>query len=153
MKKLAVAIATITALFGFASAAHAQYTSPGVTVSVSNPSPPAGGTTTVSVAGCLPNESVLVTFNGASSTVSADASGAASATLNAPNSAGVFNGSITCNGTVTNFQITVAAPAPGLPATGSDGAFPTAAIAFGLLAVGAGLVGVSQLRRRHELAA
>lgn len=152
MKKLAIVLATVTAVFGFGAAAHAQYTDPpGVTVSDS--SPPAGGTFTVSVSGCQPGGSVSTTFNGTTTAGTAGADGTASVSLTAPSTAGTFNGSVTCNGQTTNFAVTVAAPAGGLPATGSDGVGTTTMMAMGVFVIGLGLFGVAQVRRRQSAAA
>ena len=160
MKKVAVALAGIMMLFGLGATAHAQYgTPPTVTVSPTNPAP--GGSYTVNVAGCMPNEMATVVVGGASSMVMADAMGNVVVNLTAPAAAGVINGSVTCNGATTNFTVAVGAVPPtngggdgggGLPATGSDGQQSMLVVALGLLVVGLGVLGVSQVRRRTTIA-
>lgn len=80
----------------------------------------------------------------------APAAGTATATFTAPTAPGTYTGTYT-GAAVGTFSVTVAAPVTpggGLPATGSNGTSTMTIIAIGLFAVGAGLFGVSQVRRR-----
>ena len=85
MKKFALAlIASTLVLFGFAAPAGAQtapYGGSSVTATVSPASSPAGGAVTVTVSNCAANSPVLIVFNGATSTVTANASGSATASV------------------------------------------------------------------------
>ena len=118
--------------------------------------------------GCEPvGGSVTFSFNGVTSVhtctapgtasllLAAPAAGSASATFTAPTAPGTYTGTYT--GAATgNWSIVIAAPAVpagGLPATGSNGTSTMTILAIGLFAVGAGLFGVSQLRRRKTLTA
>ncbi len=110
----------------------------------------------VTVSSCAANSPVLVVFNGATSTVTADASGNATANVTAPSAAGTYPGTATCGDVVASFSVVVAAPTTppgGLPATGSGGIDTTTGIAMGLLAVGLGLFGVTLVRRRQTAVA
>ena len=157
MKKLALALFTISAvIFGSGMAAEAQipYRSSGGTATVSPASAAPGGAVTVGITGCAPSSSVAVVFNGATSTVTAGATGTATATVTAPTTAGTFAGTATCGTVVASFSVVVAvptAPGGGLPATGSGGIDATTSIAMGLFAVGLGLFGVTQVRRRQTV--
>lgn len=158
MKKLAFAVmAAAMVMFGLAAPAGAQtdpYGSDGTVVTVTPPSSPAGGTITVEVTGCEPGSSVVVAFDGSTTTVTVDASGSAVITLTAPTTAGTYPGTATCGTEVASFSAVVTAPVTplgGLPATGSGGVSTTTGIALGLLAVGFGLFGVTQIRRRQTV--
>jgi hypothetical protein len=96
---------------------------------------------------------VIIVFNGATSTVAADASGNATASVTAPSAPGTYPGTATCGALVASFAVVVAAPVTppgGLPATGSGGIDSTMTVALGLLAVGLGLFGVTLVRRRRN---
>ena len=157
MKQLITAIAAVTVMFGFGAAAQAQYPPSSAGVSIANPNPDPGETVIVVVTGCQPNEAIDTVFNGAAGTVVADATGGASIALVAPSEPGVVNGSVTCNGQTTNFQVNVLAatspttPSTGLPATGANGPSETLVVAIGVLVTGLGLLGVAQVRRRQTL--
>ena len=157
MKKFALALtASALVMFGFAAPAAAQYDAEEATASVSPASATPGGTITVTIENCEPGSTVVVDFNGSTSTVTADAGGSATATLTAPTAAGTYPGTATCGDQVASFSVVVAAavtPPGGLPATGSGGLNATAGIAMGLLAVGLGLFGVTHVRRRNAVPA
>ncbi len=178
MKKLALALMALSAsLFGLSAVANAgTYPPPpaGVAV-VQNPSVAPGGPVFVEI-GCTPvGSSVDVTYwtefpvatvaiqceartAGAASLLGAPAgSGSAIFETTAPTAPGTYTANYV--GAATgSFKITVAptatpaAPGGGLPATGSNGTSTMTIIAIGLFAVGAGLFGVSQTRRRTAAA-
>jgi LPXTG-motif cell wall-anchored protein len=156
LKRIAVALAVagVTTLgLGSAGSAAPAYPPAAATVVVSDTTPPAGGTITVSVNNCRAGETVRFTLPPAVPvTVTCSASGAASASLAVPTASGTYNGTVelVSSGATLPFQITVTAPSGGgLPATGSDGTQTGLWFAGGLLALGAGLLGVAQLRRRQ----
>jgi len=158
MKKLALALVTMsTVVFGFGMGAQAQYGSSSGTATVTPASLAPGGNATVGISGCPAGSSVVVVFSGTTSTVTANASGAATATVKAPATAGTFPGTATCGTVVSSFSVVVAAapvvPGGGLPPTGLDGAGTTTSIAIGLLVMGLGLFGVTQIRRRQTVTA
>lgn len=157
MKKFAVALIAVSAVvFGSGMAAQAQYGGSTGTATVTPASSAPGGTVTVGISGCEPSASVAVVFNGATSSVTADSSGAATTTVTAPSTAGTYPGTATCGDVVASFSVVVAAavtPPGGLPATGSNGISTTSGLAIGLLVVGLGLFGVAQMRRRQTSAA
>jgi len=161
MKKLALALVTMsTVVFGFGMGAQAQtpvpYGGSSGTSTVTPASLAPGGNATVGISGCPAGSSVVVVFSGATSTVTANASGAATATVKAPATAGTYPGTATCGTVVSSFSVVVAAPvvpAGGLPPTGLDGANTTTGIAVGLLVMGLGLFGVAQVRRRQTVTA
>jgi LPXTG-motif cell wall-anchored protein len=149
MKKFALALLAVSAsIFGLSAVANAYPPAPDANV-VTPVAPAAGADFTVEV-GCEPDgDNVVFEFNGATQTAVCTA-GSASATFTAPTAPGAYSGTYT--GAATgSFSVTIAAPVVpggGLPATGSDGTSTMTIIAFGLFAVGAGLFGVSQMRRR-----
>lgn len=171
MKKLALALMALSAsLFGLSAVANAgTYPPPTVGVAVvQNPSVAPGGPVFVEI-GCAPvGSTVDVTYwtefpvatvailcearsTGAASLLGAPANaGSAIFETTAPTTPGTYTG--TYVGAATgSFTITVAGattPGGGLPATGSNGTSTMTIIAIGLFAVGAGLFGVSQVRRR-----
>lgn len=165
MKKFALALMAVSAsIFGLSAVANAYPPAPGVAVVSATV---AGQPFTVEV-GCEPvGDDVTFTFNsvvitapceaptGAASLLStAPAAGSATATFTAPTAPGSYDGTYTGAATGT-WNVTIAAPVVpggGLPATGSDGTSTMTIIAFGLFAVGAGLFGVSQMRRRTVVA-
>jgi hypothetical protein len=172
MKKLALAIMSAAiAILGFGVVAEAQYGArDGVTVSPSTV--PASGNVTLTINGCTPGEVLTVTLEGnvvGTATCNAGAtlgsfvtagllsqagSGSATITFQAPAAAGTYNGTVVGNLDYNQaFQIVVIAastPPGGLPATGSGGIDSTLAVALGLFAVGLGLFGVAQFRRRQS---
>ena len=125
------------------------------------------GQVTVTVEGCEPGESLTValgaqtddaTCAGASGLALAPGQapandGNATMTLAAPAAAGTYNGTVTSASNSATFTVTVvgqaATPTGSLPQTGSNGIGTTTTIALGLLAVGAGMVAVTQIRRRR----
>ena len=176
MKKFALALMASAALvFGFGAVAQAQYGSATVTFSVSSATP--GQTITITINGCTPGETVTVTLNGAVvATATCTAAGgltqgsllgiglvqqtatSATATFTAPTTPGTYPVVVTGNrgySVTTSLTVVAAATTPattpggGLPATGSSGMGTTTSIAIGLLAVGAGLFFVAQVRRRQ----
>ncbi len=170
MKKLALALMAISAsIFGISAVANAYPPAPGAS-EVSDSTPAAGAAYDVTV-GCEPvGADVVFAFEGvtitdtctgttgpASLLSAAPAAGSASATFTAPTAPGTYTGTYTGAATGT-WTITVAAaaapatPGGGLPATGSDGIGTMTMVALGLFAVGAGLFGVSQMRRRTAAA-
>lgn len=160
MKKFALAlIASVLVLFGFAAPAGAQtspYGGSSVTATVSPASSRPGGPVTITVSACAANSPVIIVFNGATSTVTANAAGGATATVTAPSAAGTYPGTATCGTLVASFSVVVTAavtPPGGLPATGSGGIDSTMTVALGLLAVGLGLFGVTMVRRRQTVTA
>jgi hypothetical protein len=157
MKKFAVALIAMSAvIFGSGMAAQAQYGGGSGTATVTPASSAPGGSVTVTISGCAPGSSVEVEFNGATSTVTADSSGAATAGVTAPSTAGTYPGTATCGDVVSSFSVVVAVavtPPGGLPATGSNGISTTSGLAIGLLVVGLGLFAVAQMRRRQTSAA
>ena len=158
MKKLVLALATMsTVVFGFGMGAQAQYVTPPppqATVTPASLAP--GGDALIGITGCPPGSTVAVVFNGATSTVTSNASGASTATVKAPAAGGTYPGTATCGTVVASFSVVVAAPVVpvgGLPPTGLDGANTTTGIAIGLLVIGLGLFGVAQVRRRQTATA
>jgi LPXTG-motif cell wall-anchored protein len=155
MKKLTLAIMTFSlALFGFGAAASAGnvYPTNPPSVSVSNPTPAPGSTITVTMNGCVEGESVQFTLEGETAS-GVTAGGSASAQIKVPTTPGTYTGTATCaSGTSAAFSITVTTPSGGLPATGSSGMSSTVMISMILFLVGAGLLVVSQVRRRNPVA-
>ena len=160
MKKFALALMAISAsIFGLSAVANAYPPAPNANVV----SGIVDGKFTVEV-GCEPvGDNVVFTFNGveitavctgtaapASFLTAAPAAGSASATFTAPTAPGTYTGTYTgaATGTWTIVIAGSVTPGGGLPATGSNGTSTMTIIAFGLFAVGAGLFGVSQVRRR-----
>jgi hypothetical protein len=159
MKKLIVALAaTLAVFFGMGTAAHAQYGGSSGVVTVSPPTVAPGGTITVTVSQCTPGERVDISVAGVSVSVTCGADSVASASIAMPTTPGTFNGTAVgaVSGFSTTFVVTILAPVSppgGLPATGSGGLDASTGIAAGLLAVGLGLFGVAQLRRRQAAVA
>lgn len=143
-------------------------------IGVSNSSPQPGGSFTVNVTNCVPGQVLTVTFAGSSQIVTMDAAGDGSIRLAAPTTPGVYEVrvnpcvnqtlsvrvpgrvGITGGGTPATPQSqtpATAAPATAIPATPATGASGTAEMmlmASGLFAVGLGLLGVAQIRRRQD---
>jgi len=173
MKKLALAVFTVfVAVFGLSSTALAAYPPTDVNVSVSNPTPPPGGTITVTMAGC--RDGAIVTFVLENSTATAVSRGGAalaeitvptaivtsalgdstaSAEITVPIATGTYTGTATCEGVSATFTVTVTTPGGTIPATGASGISSTVAISAMLLLVGVGLVTASQIRRRQSAVA
>ncbi len=170
MKKFALALmASAAMILGISAVANAYPPAANVAV-VSDTTPGPGQAFSVEV-GCTPPGDVIFVLpfppgsfttpcildsTGPASLLSATAAaGSATATFTAPTQPGTYT--ITYSGAATgSFTITVAAaavPGGGLPATGSDSTSTMTIIAIGLFAVGAGLFGVSQVRRRNVTAA
>ena len=154
MKKFAlVLMASAAMVLGFGGVANAYPPGAGG-ATVAPASTLGGGTVTVTVS-CEPGESVTATLDGVTSApVVCPASGSAVLNITAPTTPGTYagttNGSV--NGALGSFSVTVTAPTTNLPATGSNGVSTMTIIALGLFAVGAGLFGVSQVRRRNAAA-
>ena len=167
MNKVVVAlVAILVVFFGMGSAAHAGPSGergrppgppyggrPGV-VTVSPPTVAPGGTITISVSNCTPGERVDISVAGISVSVTCGADSVASATIAMPSTPGSYTGTAvgSVSGSNMTFVVTVLAPVVppgGLPGTGSGGVSTTTGMAGGFLAIGLGLFGVSQLRRRQ----
>ena len=155
MKKLILALTAVAAiLFGFGAPASAQYGTVDGTATVSPGSTTPGGTVTVTFSGCAPGETVTFTFQGVTVTATCSAVGNATATFTAPTTPGSYTGNAVgvTSGVSAAFVVVVQAPVTppgGLPATGSGGINGTVGIGVGLFAIGLGLFGVAQLRRRQ----
>ena len=156
LKRIGLAVMVIgMAAFGVDTVANAQtgdYPPAAATVVVSNTTPPAGGTITVTVSKCKPGENGVITLPpGAPVKVVCDSGGTAVASLTVPTQPGTYTGTaVFANPGTLTFQVTVAAvPGAGLPATGSNGTQSGIWFGLGLLGIGAALVGVSQVRRRQ----
>ncbi len=176
MKKFALALMASAALvFGFGAVAQAQYGSASATFNFPSFSP--GQTVIITINGCAPGERITITVNGSVVTVAICAATtsltqgsllgiglvqqtatAATATFTAPSTPGTYSVGLTGDrGFSFTASLTVVAaattpattPGGGLPATGSSGMGTTTSIAIGLLAVGAGLFFVAQVRRRQ----
>jgi LPXTG-motif cell wall-anchored protein len=175
MKKFALSlIVAAAAIFGTGVAAQAQPPyPPAAEVSPIKTAGP-GDRFTVNVKGCTPNaakKDVAFVFRGqdqnnlcsdvkGNSNALTDGTGTSSATFVAPMAAGTYTGTATgTDGFRVTFSVTVAAAPPvaaapvvpvgGLPVTGSDGTSTMTMMAFGILALGGGLLVVSQMRRRQ----
>ncbi len=152
---------------------------PGVPFTITIPCFPGAGPVTFTITGPNFSVSVVSTCGTSDSVtgsvmgfIAQTASGTASATLTAPTAPGTYQGSaVQVGGSSADFTIVVAqattttaapgapttvapvtptVPSTGLPATGSGGLGVTTGIAIGLLAVGAGLFVVAQVRRRDD---
>jgi LPXTG-motif cell wall-anchored protein len=173
MKKFALSlIVAAAAIFGTGVAAQAQPPyPPAAEVSPIKTAGP-GDRFTVNVKGCQPNankiafvfrdqdQSNLCGNGKGNSNALTDGTGTSSATFVAPMAAGTYTGTATgTDGFRVTFSVTVAAAPPvaaapvvpvgGLPVTGSDGTSTMTMMAFGILALGGGLLVVSQMRRRQ----
>jgi hypothetical protein len=133
-------------VLGSASVASA-YPPENPTVTVSNLSPTPGGDVTVTFDGCEADDTA--TFTLGDQVVTSDVvDGVATAELTAPVEPGAAAGTVVCSsGSSGDFEIIVQASP--LPATGGSGLDAKGAAAAVTLLVGAGLLGVSQLRRRR----
>lgn len=167
MKKFALALMAVSAaIFGTGLVANAYPPGAGV-VTTSSATGVAGYTVTVNTT-CQPGETVTVTLvdetatatcgaAGTASLLSLSNAGSASVNVIAPAVAGSYTGTIlgSVTGDLGSFTVTVTAPVTpggGLPATGSNSTSTMTILAIGLFAVGAGLFGVSQVRRRTVVA-
>jgi hypothetical protein len=171
---LLIAAATVigTAALGLSGVAVAQYPpagTPGITTNV--PSVPPGGNFTATVGACLPGETVVITFQGVSKTVTCNSTTLqATAAFAAPATPGTYqvcadltgSGATLPAGTTRPLtvctSILVAASGPtvpatvpgaGLPATGSSGIGTTTTSAIVLVSAGILLLIVTQVRRRR----
>ena len=126
---------------------------------------------TVTVQGCEPGETLTATLGEQSNsstcagangirtpgvTETPAGSGNATMTVSAPAAAGTYSG-VVASGSTSNtasFSVTVVAqagPSTGsLPQTGSNGIGTTTTIALGLVAIGVGMLVVTQVRRRRN---
>ena len=153
MKKFALALlAASAAILGFGMVAEAQYgATPGV--SVSPATVVSGGTVSITATGCAPSEVITFTITGGDSATATCVDGTATAQLSVPTTAGTYPGtavgSLGFNQAFSVVVTAAAVPPGGLPTTGSGGISTTTSIAVGLLAVGLGLFGVAQIRRRQ----
>jgi hypothetical protein len=149
---LFLALGTVLSVGGVASA----YPPDEPTVGVSTPTPSPGGTFTVTVENC-PDGTTVTFVLGSSTTTAVSSGGTATGTLTAPTTPGSYTGTATCGTDVLSFGITVTAAAttvpttvaPVLPPTGGDGPGTFTTMAIGLLVAGAGLLGVTHVRRRR----
>ena len=172
---LMVAAATLLGVsaLGSSGVAVAQYppaATTGITTNVPSVAP--GGTFTATVGNCLPGETVVITFQGVSTTVTCNSTTLqASASFAAPATPGTYQVCADLTGTgatvpsgvtrpltvCTSIQVIAAGPTVpatvpggGLPRTGSSGLGTTATIAIVLLSAGVLLLIVSQVRRRRS---
>jgi hypothetical protein len=165
MKKLAFVLLSVSAtVFGLGMVAEAQQvpydnTSRSGAITLSPATALVGSSVTVGVTGCTPDEVLTVAVDDVTgATTTCNASGGANVAITAPTAVGSHSVSVAGDqGFAANAELVVtavasAAPASGgLPATGSDGIGTTVALAAGLLAVGAALFVVAQLRRRRNV--
>lgn len=155
LKRLTTALMiSAAALLAGGAAAQADYPPGSGTVTVSDSSPDAGTSFTVTATNCQPGEIVTFSFQGATKTATCSASKTAAASFAAPATGGVFNGTASygTSGGTLSFSVNVAAPG-GLPATGSSGSNSTMMIAAVLVASGIGMFLVAQRRRKLSLGA
>ena len=174
---LMVAVATMLGVSALAPSGIVGAYPPGQTSGITTnvPTVPPGGSFTATVNNCLPGETVVITFEGVSNTVTCDPTTLqASSAFVAPTTPGTYQVCAELTGTgatvpsgVTRPRtvcttIVVAAAGPtvpptvpggGLPATGSSGLGTTTTAAIVLLGAGALLLVVSQVRRRRTAAA
>lgn len=121
------------------------------TVTVSNLSPVPGGPVTVTFDGCGADETATFTLGDETAT-SEVVGGIATAELTAPDASGPASGTVVCSGgTSGDFEIVVSIVP--LPETGGSALDAKALAAGVILVVGAGLLGVSQVRRRRTVTA
>jgi hypothetical protein len=136
-------------------------------ISVSNSSPQAGVSFTVTVDGCQPGSTQTIRFAGSSQTATANAAGDLSIRVTAPTTPGLYEitvspcskqtlsirivGRVGFTGGETPATTTVSTTAsPATPATGASGTAEMMLMASGLLAMGLGLLAVAQIRRRQD---
>lgn len=153
MKKFALTLVAAAAML-LGSGAVAQAYPPGAGGASVTPASTAGGGTVAVTVSCQPGESVTATLNAVtSSAVVCPAGGSVTINVAAPAAAGTYTGTTngSVNGALGSFTVTVTAPTTTLPATGGGGVSTMTIIAIGLLAVGGGLFGVSQVRRRQTI--
>lgn len=125
-------------------------------VTVDDPTPDPGGPVVVTVDGCEPGETVTFTLGDATDTATCGDDGTATGELDAPESAGTYQGTaLLASGASLPFQVVVESqvvPQPTtpvtLPSTGSESG-QMIPLAVGLSLAGAGLLGVASLRRRR----
>lgn len=173
MKRIAAGLMIAGAGLLAGTAVVDAYPPGAATVEVSDDTPAAGGTFTVTVKNCNVGETVAVSFEGQtpSAVCAADATGAsligmfiaatdapgsAATDLTAPTAAGTYTGTATLSSTQRelSFSVTVeAAPSATLPGTGSNGSNSTLTIAGILFLVGAGMFLVAHYRRRETMTA
>lgn len=150
MKKILIALTAMAAVLGFGQMANAATYPPGADAPAISPATPAEGADFEVTVACSPDgDNVAFVFNGATTNVTCTG-GEATAVLGAPGTAGDYDGTYSGAG-AGSFSVTVTAPVTppgGLPATGTDSTSTMTVLAIGLFAVGAGLFGVSQVRRR-----
>ena len=175
--KLIVVVAALLGVSALASSTvSAQYVTPrppGITTNV--PTVATGGSFTVTVTNCLPGETVVITFQGASQTVTCNSTILqAGATFTAPTTPGTYEACAEFTGVgatvpdgvtrpttaCTTIQVLAptvtvppGVPGGGLPATGSSGISTTTTSAIVLISAGALLLIVTQMRRRRTAAA
>jgi LPXTG-motif cell wall-anchored protein len=152
MKRVLIVIAAASMSVALPGLASASPYSGAPDVSVDDTTPTPGQTIVVSLSGFLPGETVTVTVN-PTYTVTANSSGSASLSIPAPTALGTFTvtGTGVTSGRTDSVTITVVAATGGgggLPATGSESS-EMLQLAFGAAALGAGLVGVTVIRRRR----
>ena len=160
MNKFVVSlVAIVAAIIGSGAVASAQYGATDFGVVVSPTTVGSSGAVTVTVQGCAPGETLVVTLVGESVDVtcmpSDESSGTATGVVAAPSAAGTYTGTVASSASSNSatFTVTVVAqagtPSGALPQTGSDGIATTTTIALGLVAVGVGMLVVTQIRRRR----
>ncbi len=179
MKKLAVALTAVIALFGFGALAHAQYTPSVSAPGTVNP----GQAFNATVSGCQGNSAYTWSFDGQAGGGTTDASGGATIALTAPTAPGDYPVVVNCSGSTASTNVGVvdpsaaptnggnggngggsaAAPTAGgtgggtvagtIPATGSDSIQTGLLIGAGAVIVGLGLLGTAHIRRRQTASA
>ena len=154
LKRLAAALMiTGASVFAGGAVTHADYPPGAGTATISDATPDAGSTFTVTATACQAGETVTFVFQGV--TKAATCSGTtATASFSAPATGGAFTGTASYGTSGGTVSFTVNVPAPGgLPATGSSGSNTTMTIAAVLLAAGVGIFLVSRRRRQLSLGA
>ncbi|MGA1555438.1 MAG: LPXTG cell wall anchor domain-containing protein [Ilumatobacteraceae bacterium] len=171
MKKIIVVSAIATScLFVGAGVAQAGaqrpspdrgYNQPEPETTTDDGTPDPGEEFEVTVVDCSPSTAVEFRYLGELQKQFADEDGSSSYTFTAPETSGTTSGTVTCDGRVMEFSVTVTAQLPPetvpavtapeevlLPATGGgDNSMTSLTIGGLLLVLGAGLFGVAQRRR------
>jgi len=150
LRRTAMALTTLLAVFALAATAQAQSYQTG-SIGGSDTTPDPGQTITVSGTGCAPGDTVNLFLDGQpAGSTTADANGNFSLPLTIPSNetAGTHTVTATCGAVVLSFEITVNAAGGNLSRTGTSSTLPLSGIALALLAAG-GLLLLFARRRRH----
>lgn len=153
MKKIILVALMALGITGAAAGVAQAYPPTQPTVTVSVLSPIVGSTVTVSYDGCLPADTATFTLGSSTATAPVQ-NGVATASLPVPTTPGVVQGSVACSSGAAGatFEVNVVpATTDGLPATGGSGITQSLQIALILLAMGGGIFGVTQVRRRQTV--